>query len=304
MFKALRKRRRNDGGAVAVESAVVSLFLVTLVFGVLEFGLVISQSLAISSSVRAGARVAATAGTAADADYQVLQALRNAQGFMSLDDVNQVVIYKDTDVNRVVVDASCKKGIAVPGVCNVYSREDFNLTAQQLFESGKNSYWPASTRVQFVDYAGVYMGVEHHWLTNLFETNGRQLSDVTVMQIQPQAIKPWMPTTTTAAPTTTTTIPVTTTTAVAGATTTIKPTTTTTKAPVTTTTAKVTTTTTKSGCTPTYCPTTTTVKPTTTTVKPTTTTAKPTTTTAKPTTTTTKAPATTTTTKPPSIPSF
>ena len=284
-IRRARRRRQGESGAVLVESAIMLMLLTTFCFGVVEFGSLVAQKLSLSSSTHAGARVGATSSTAGDADYQILQAVKNSAGFMSLNDVGLVVVFKDTPSNQTAYLETCKKGTPVVGVCNVYTKADFDLTAQQLFESNKNAFWPSSSRVQFTDAVGVYVSLDHHWLTKLFNSKDSQIGDFTTMQIQPQTVKPWIATTTTQAPVTTTTIKPTTTTA--------KPTTTTTKAPTTSTTA-ATTTTTKA---PTNSTTSTTKAPTTTT------TAKPTTTTAKPTTTTTRAP--TTTTRPPStIPSF
>ena len=65
------RRRGDDGGSVAVEAALVIPALLLLIIGLLEFGLVFKDQLAVTSAVRAGARIAAAepryANFAADA---------------------------------------------------------------------------------------------------------------------------------------------------------------------------------------------------------------------------------------------
>ncbi len=50
------KPRRNERGAVAVEFALVLPLLILLVFGVIQWGLVMAQSAALSGGARNGAR--------------------------------------------------------------------------------------------------------------------------------------------------------------------------------------------------------------------------------------------------------
>jgi len=58
-----RARSRNERGAIAVEAAIVVPLLVVLMFGVVEIALMMRDSVAVSSSVRTGSRIAsASAG--------------------------------------------------------------------------------------------------------------------------------------------------------------------------------------------------------------------------------------------------
>src|SRR3954453_23719727 len=62
MLSALRPRSRRRGrgqrGAVAVEAALVTPVLIILVFGIIEFALIMRDYVAVSSAVRVGARIA------------------------------------------------------------------------------------------------------------------------------------------------------------------------------------------------------------------------------------------------------
>jgi len=69
MFKLARKARSDDSGAAAVEFALVSLLLVTLLIGIIQFGYIFYQWVEITSAAREGARWAALwneGGTVAD----------------------------------------------------------------------------------------------------------------------------------------------------------------------------------------------------------------------------------------------
>jgi hypothetical protein len=51
-------RSRADEGAAAVEFALVSLLLITLFLGIIEFSLILRDKVAVTSAVRAGGRIA------------------------------------------------------------------------------------------------------------------------------------------------------------------------------------------------------------------------------------------------------
>ena len=51
-------RTRGDEGAAAVEFALVSLLLITLFLGIIEFSLILRDKVAVTSAVRAGGRIA------------------------------------------------------------------------------------------------------------------------------------------------------------------------------------------------------------------------------------------------------
>ena len=59
MFKLARRARTDDSGAAAVEFALVSLLLVTLLIGIMQFGYIFYQWVELTSAAREGARWAA-----------------------------------------------------------------------------------------------------------------------------------------------------------------------------------------------------------------------------------------------------
>jgi Flp pilus assembly protein TadG len=58
--KRWKSRGHRDSGAVAVETAVVSLLLITLLFGIVETSFLLKDYLSVSAAARAGARMGAS----------------------------------------------------------------------------------------------------------------------------------------------------------------------------------------------------------------------------------------------------
>ena len=65
---------RGEGGAAAVEFALVASLLFTLLFGIIEFGQAYSQYQVFQGAAREGARVAAVRGTVSQVQSRVIEA--------------------------------------------------------------------------------------------------------------------------------------------------------------------------------------------------------------------------------------
>src|SRR5436190_17575281 len=65
---------RQEDGAAAVEFALISLILFTVVFGIIQYGLWLSEYEVFNGAAREGARVAALRGDATAVDNAVTQA--------------------------------------------------------------------------------------------------------------------------------------------------------------------------------------------------------------------------------------
>ncbi|WP_432478975.1 TadE/TadG family type IV pilus assembly protein [Nocardioides sp. GXQ0305] len=63
----MRRRRRDERGATAVEAALVTPLLVLLVFGMIEMAFLLRDYAVVTSNTRTGARVAATGAAAGPA---------------------------------------------------------------------------------------------------------------------------------------------------------------------------------------------------------------------------------------------
>ena len=56
---ARRRGRRREGGVVATEFALIAPILITLVFGIIDFGFVFNAQIALTQAAREGVRVGA-----------------------------------------------------------------------------------------------------------------------------------------------------------------------------------------------------------------------------------------------------
>ena len=195
----LRHRRGDERGAVIIEMAfVASLVLVPLAMGVLEFGLLWRDNLTMTSAVRAGARVGSGAGDARLSDFTVLQAVKASAAPLGRDRVDKVVIYRVTTAGG-AVPAAC--AAAAPGAivptesCNIYSGDDVwdlvetDFTGTLDCGTSPDAAWCPLLRETDLsigpDSIGVWMRVNHTWVSGLFGDAGLTLTDSAVMRLEP-----------------------------------------------------------------------------------------------------------------------
>lgn len=105
----------KDRGAVAVEFALLVPILLVLVFGILNFGVYMSQQLALNNAVRQGARLAVVAGNVNNQECgQVVSSVQQAAGpaiAMNTGDVAvQVILVRSSDATPVGNAAGCTNG--------------------------------------------------------------------------------------------------------------------------------------------------------------------------------------------------
>jgi Flp pilus assembly protein TadG len=74
-----RRIRRDESGAASVEFAIVATLLLTILFGILVYGLWLSEYNVMQSAAREGARVASVRGTTT----QIQNAVTSAAGAYS-----------------------------------------------------------------------------------------------------------------------------------------------------------------------------------------------------------------------------
>ena len=79
MVERARRRRREEGGATAVEFALFAPILFLVVFGIIDFGWAYSQNVDLRSAAREGARIAVVnevTGEGAAATSDLIQRIR------------------------------------------------------------------------------------------------------------------------------------------------------------------------------------------------------------------------------------
>jgi Flp pilus assembly protein TadG len=90
---AMRKRRKNDHGAAALEFALVLPILIVVVFGIIDYGVVFAQNLALSNAARQAARFGAVEGRTCS------QIISEATGTIS----GEMIAYKSSNLTTPAV---------------------------------------------------------------------------------------------------------------------------------------------------------------------------------------------------------
>jgi hypothetical protein len=172
-----RFRRARERGAVAVETALVSMLLVTIIYGVVETSFLFRDGMVVSSASRAGARVASSLprdGTfASSASDQVLDAM----GSVDPSRISAVWVFK----------ANPSTGLPDSGTfttCSTCVR--YRGTAAGLVADGAPG-WAATAQNACAgsqDSVGVYVQYRYPSRLGWFFGNQR-LQESTVMRLEP-----------------------------------------------------------------------------------------------------------------------
>ena len=124
----LRRRRRSEGGAAAVEFALVVPFLLLILFGIIAYGVVFAQSLSLSNSARQAARSGVIDGTTCG---QVSALAQDAANTIAMDGASAVVtITRGT--SEATASPACAGGDQLcknqPDGTNIYVRLVYNTS--------------------------------------------------------------------------------------------------------------------------------------------------------------------------------
>ena len=191
-FPRLRARSRDQRGVTVVEAAFITPVFFVLVLGMIEIGLAMNDYLSLANASRAGARVASASGNDVYADYGILRAVEREAAALNEDQIDIIVVYKPTNFGEAPT-ATCQAGNAVSGVCNVYRPADFARPEADFgcrSDRSLDRYWcPSSRDVSLSgngsDYVGVWMKIEHDWVTKMFG-NSKTLTDSSVIRLEPR----------------------------------------------------------------------------------------------------------------------
>ena len=166
--RRLRLRRRDQRGAVLVEAALVTPFVMLLFFSIIWGALVFRAYLTVDHAAKVGARQASIADSATDADYQVLQTVKQQVTALNVKAIQSIVIYKASGFNQ-APPAACTANGAVTSAansCNVYGPDDFTTPDSTFLADGygKAAGFPSSVRASSIqatdgNYIGVYLRV-------------------------------------------------------------------------------------------------------------------------------------------------
>jgi hypothetical protein len=201
------RRRRGDRGAVAVEAALVTPLLLLLVFGIIEFSLLLRDHVAVSSAVRTGGRIASTGAGAGpgvcdtgptappctpDSSPALAQAaadaIQRAGSAMPKDSIDYIYVYRSNPEgypgpsgNTTIPDGSCGYADCVKFTW-VASQNRFRYTSGSWNSSTINACLNDPNAMT----VGVYLKATHNFVTGIF-ADDMVVADRAVMKFEPLA---------------------------------------------------------------------------------------------------------------------
>jgi Flp pilus assembly protein TadG len=207
MWATLRSRwraRRGDGerGAALVEMAICTTLLITIAFGIVEFGNAWNQKLEVETATRSGARVGSSLGNDRMADYGIIQATASVLNDFGLNNVDYVVVYKVVTANGARTGPCAQNppvsSSSASNPCNVYTGAQLGSLTQSSFTgtvatgctgTSPDRFWCPLSRANIqsvgADYLGVYVKARYNTITGVFKSPFG-LSSFAVMRLEPK----------------------------------------------------------------------------------------------------------------------
>ncbi|MGB7982306.1 MAG: TadE/TadG family type IV pilus assembly protein [Candidatus Nanopelagicales bacterium] len=199
-FFGRRRAGRADAGAAAVEAAILLPLFFLLVFGILEWGLYMRDSLAITESARVGVRTASALPRVENFTQTTVDAMARAGSAIPRSKIEFVYVYKankqgfpgpDGNETMTCPSASCDKFVWNPAT-GAFALDPtsppppWNPKAT-IGTPGHVNACPSVKAGGPPDSVGVYVQAKHEWVTKFFGTS-RQISDRAVLTFEPRQI--------------------------------------------------------------------------------------------------------------------
>lgn len=182
-----------------IETVLILPFLVTLMVGILEFGIAWRDSIAVSTALRQTGRTAASQGASGSSDYYALQALNAGLAGIPSDAIRRIVVYNAT--TNSAPDPTCLSMTAPGGqtgtrACNVYDASAFIMSSNAFSSTATGScpadavdrwFCPLTRRViqaSGSDAVGVYVEIRHDFASRIFGT-GLTIRDKYIVRLEP-----------------------------------------------------------------------------------------------------------------------
>ncbi len=183
LLKARGTYGARQRGAVAVEAALITTFLlVPLLFGIIEFGFAFKDWLGVTSSVRAGARIASAEPRYADFANDAAAQVAKEGSALNLD-ANSVLYVYEADANGYPmgkVDFSSCPTNCVKFSWNSTTKQFTKLAGTDWLSTAQNACQGDPGH----DSVGVYLAVKDPGITKLFFST-ITLKSRTVMSLEP-----------------------------------------------------------------------------------------------------------------------
>lgn len=181
----LRKRSqqgrhsRAEQGAALVEAVLIIPVVLFLTFGAIEFGFAFNEQGNIRAATRTAARAASTQPKASTADFE-------AAAVDTLDASAENLTNGMPDYALVYDARNGTFSPSSPGECNLDCTV-YDWDGSQFVAAG-GAGWPPASRAACPgasDRVGVFLRVQHDYLTGLWGQSGISLTSRTVMALEP-----------------------------------------------------------------------------------------------------------------------
>lgn len=181
----------RERGASLVEFALVATLLVTILFGIAEFGFAFRDWLTVTSASRSAARVGSAAGQDPAADMLILDAVAAGMSSADVDAVREVWVFKARQDGSVAGGGTTNRYTRTASFCGWSPCPD--PTSGGFAYGGS---WPPGDRNVAVspgsdlDLLGVRIIFDHEWLTGFIGDGTATWTDDAVMRMEPQQFLP------------------------------------------------------------------------------------------------------------------
>lgn len=175
----------RDSGAVAVETALVSMLLIILLFGIIESSFLFKDWISVSAAARAGVRMGTSQPRSPSFAQDSANQVTNAVSDLTAANIQEVWVYKASHVNDVPPTNFPDSGSFAS--CTVCVKFTWNADTNSLTPSSDN--WPYTSQNACAgdlarDSLGVYVKYKHTSPLGFFFNNAT-VNEATVMWIEP-----------------------------------------------------------------------------------------------------------------------
>jgi Flp pilus assembly protein TadG len=176
-----RVRLAAERGAVAVEAALVTPFLLLILFGIIEYGMLFKDWLAATSSVRAGARMASAEPRIATFAQDAADQAAHEGAALDMSTLQKFWVYKSDAAGFPIGGSGSFNSCSV---CVTYT---WNSVTKKLVEA--TNTWPSTAQNACAgdsghDRIGIYMQLKHAAVTGLLFSS-ITIKEHTVMNLEP-----------------------------------------------------------------------------------------------------------------------
>lgn len=161
MITAIRRRLTRDDGAAAIEAAMVIPVLILIVFGIIEFSMILRNNAALAGATRAGARIASAEPRMATFATDAANAVVQSGVAMPVGNIEEIWVYRAGPDGKPVGQGafnSCSSNCArytISGNSAVYAGGSYPATAINACPGQMHN-------------VGVYIKAKHTFVTQLF----------------------------------------------------------------------------------------------------------------------------------------